>query len=203
MVKMFTLNSDSQMLVKVSVDEADIGSIQKDQTAQVTLTAFSGETFEGVISGISNVSSSSGSSVKYQVEITIDKAEGMLSGMSASAVIYIDKAENALLIPSAAVQEKGGQAFVYTQKDSNGNLGGETEVTTGLSDGSQVQITEGLNEGDTVYYEIYASDDSENGFSDKEFDGMNFPGGGSFPGGSGGSGGMPGNPPSGFPSRGN
>lgn len=202
MEKIFILNSDSQMLVTVSIDEADIGSVQKGQTAQVTLTALPEETFEGVISGISNVSSSSGSSVKYQVEITIDKTDAMLSGMSASAVIYIEKAENALLIPSAAVQERGGQAFVYTQTDSDGSLGGETEVTTGLSDGSQVQITEGLNEGDTVYYEIFSSEDSDNDFGDIDFDKIRDSNGGGF-NGNGGPGGMPGTPPSGFPDRGN
>lgn len=37
-------------------------------------------------------------------------------------------------------------------KDDDGNLFGETEVTTGLSDGSTVEITDGLEEGTTVYY---------------------------------------------------
>ena len=37
-------------------------------------------------------------------------------------------------------------------KDDDGNLFAETEVTTGLSDGSTVEITDGLEEGTTVYY---------------------------------------------------
>ena len=37
-------------------------------------------------------------------------------------------------------------------KDDDVNLFGETEVTTGLSDGSTVEITDGLEEGTTVYY---------------------------------------------------
>ena len=203
MEKLFILNSVSQMLVNVSIDEADIGSIETGQTAEVTLTAFEGETFEGVISGISNASSSSGNSVKYQVEITIDKADGMLSGMSASAVIYIEKAENVLLIPSAAIQEKEGKAYVYTQKDDDGTLSGETEVTTGLSDGSQVQITEGLSEGDTVYYELFSSNDSGSDSNRKDSDTMRDFNGGGFGNGNGRPGGMPGNPPSGGPFGGN
>lgn len=198
MVNAFVLNSNSQMLVTVSVDEADIGSVQEGQSAQVTITALSEETFQGEISGISNVSSSSGSSVKYEVEITIDKADGMLTGMSASATIYIDQAENVVTIPSAAVQEKGGKAYVYTQKDSDGNLSGETEVTTGLSDGNQVEIKEGLSEGDTVYYEVYSSNNSENGSKEMNFDKM-----GDFGGNHNGGNGGPGNPPSGSPDRSN
>ncbi|MBQ6391960.1 MAG: HlyD family efflux transporter periplasmic adaptor subunit, partial [Eubacterium sp.] len=198
MVNAFVLNSNSQMLVTVSVDEADIGSVQEGQSAQVTITALPEETFQGEISGISNVSSSSGSSVKYEVEITIDKADDMLNGMSASATIYIDQAENVVTIPSAAVQEKGGKAYVYTQKDSDGNLSGETEVTTGLSDGNQVEIKEGLSEGDTVYYEIYSSNNSENSSKEMNFDKM-----GDFGGNHNGGNGGPGNPPSGSPDRSN
>ena len=203
MVNAFVLNSDSQMLVTVSVDEADIGSVQEGQTAQVAVTALSEQTFDGEISGISNVSSSSGSSVKYEVEITIDKTDAMLSGMSASATIYIDKVENAVTIPSAAVQEKGGKAYVYTQKDSDGNLGGETEVTTGLSDGNQVEITDGLSEGDTVYYEIYSSGNSGDSSGEMDFGKMRDFNGGSQNGEDRGPGSMPGNPPSGSQDRSN
>lgn len=41
---------------------------------------------------------------------------------------------------------------IIIPKDDDGNLFGETEVTTGLSDGSTVEITDGLEEGTTVYY---------------------------------------------------
>ena len=122
----------------------------------------------------------------------------MLNGMSASATIYIDQAENVVTIPSAAVQEKGGKAYVYTQKDSDGNLSGETEVTTGLSDGNQVEIKEGLSEGDTVYYEVYSSNNSENSSKEMNFDKM-----GDFGGNHNGGNGGPGNPPSGSPDRSN
>ena len=49
-------------------------------------------------------------------------------------------------------EKRGTAPFVYTEKDDDGNLFGETEVTTGLSDGSTVEITDGLEEGTTVYY---------------------------------------------------
>ena len=42
---------------------------------------------------------------------------------------------------------------MYTSKDSEGNLSGEVQVTTGLSDGDNVEITSGLSEGDVVYYQ--------------------------------------------------
>ena len=52
-----------------------------------------------------------------------------------------------------ALQERGDEVFVYTEKDAEGNLSGEKSVSTGLSDGNIVEITEGLSEGDTIYYQ--------------------------------------------------
>lgn len=101
--------------------------------------------------------------------------------------------ENVITIPVNALQERGEKIFVYTEKDDEGNLSGETEVTTGLSDGSTVEITEGLSEGDTVYYNKTGNTDSGNS-SDSgmpgEMDGMNGgPGGNSDSGNGGGPGG--------------
>lgn len=87
----------------------------------------------------------------------------MLIGMTAAATINVSESDNAVLIPLSALQEEGGQSFVYTSTDSQGNLSGKTQVETGLSNETQVEITSGLSEGDTVYYEsTSASSDGDN-----------------------------------------
>jgi len=90
------------------------------------------------------------------------KEESMKVGMSASATITIEQAENIVTLPASAIQEMGNRVFVYTEMDSETNeLSGEVEVETGLSDGNNVEITSGLSEGDSVYYlVITASSDS-------------------------------------------
>ena len=109
--------------------------------------------------------------------------------MNASATITIENRENVITIPVNALQEKGEKIFVYTEKDEDGNLSGETEVTTGLSDGSTVEITEGLSEGDTVYYSKTGNTDSGNS-SDSgmpgDMDGMSGGPGGNSDSGNGG-----------------
>lgn len=157
-----TIASSKKMVVSVSVDESDINSVKVGQTAEVTVSALSDtDSYDGKITDVSSSStSSSDSSVKYTVEITIDKEDGMLEGMSASCVITVEEADDTILIPSAAISESGGQTYVYTSKESDGTLSGKTTVSTGLSNGSQVQITSGLEEGDTVYYQITTSDSS-------------------------------------------
>jgi len=114
----------------------------------------------------------------------------MRTGMSALATIAINESDNALLIPTAALQERGNKTFVYTSLDSNGNPAGETEVGTGLSSSSQVEITSGLSEGETVYYTKTETTSSTSSTSSSQSSGGM---GGSMPsvGGSSSGGGMP------------
>lgn len=153
-VTAFTLASNDSMTLSVNVDELDINSVAQGQEAQITLDAIEDKTFTGTVTKVGNSASSSGSGVaKYTVKVTIPKDEQMKSGMNASATIIVENKENVLTIPVNALQEKGDKTFVYTEQDKEGNLSGEMEVTTGLSDGDSVEITEGLSEGDTVYYQ--------------------------------------------------
>ena len=193
----FSIASDDKATVSINVDELDITSVKTGQTAKITLDAIEGEEFEGTITSVSSEASSGSSSAKYPVEITFDKTDDMRIGMTASASISIDEAKDAVLIPVDALQEKGGKTFVYTKKDSDGNLSGEVEVETGLSNGNKVEITSGLKSGDTVYYLKTTS----SGSSDSQQNMQGGPGGngGEAPsdiGGSGGPGGDGGEAPS-------
>lgn len=159
----FTLSTQDNFKLTLSVDEQDILSVKQGQTATITLTAVSGQEFEGTVSKVGTVGTTSGSSAKYSVEITIPKQDNMLIGMTAAATINVSESDNAVLIPLSALQEEGGQSFVYTSTDSEGNLSGKTQVETGLSNETQVEITSGLSDGDTVYYESTStSSDSDN-----------------------------------------
>lgn len=199
----FTIVSNKEVAVSISVDELDILTVEEGQKATITLDALEGESFEGTITKVSHTASSGGSSVKYPVEITLEKTEDMLIGMSASATITVEESEDAVVIPVLALQEKGNTAFVYTEQDADGNLAGEVEVEVGLSNGTQVEIISGLEEGTTVYYlkSESTSEVSGNGMPNGGAmpDMGEMPGGGNAPGGGSApdmgempSGGMPG-----------
>ena len=195
----FTISGDTSMLLSVSVDELDINSVEQGQTAQVTFDAIEDKTFEGTVTKVGNTASASGGVAKYTVEITIPKDEKMKAGMNASATITIEEKENIVTIPVNALQERGEEVFVYTEQDDEGNLSGEQQVTTGLSDGENVEITEGLSEGDVVYYQKTGGGNtsSDTGFSMPGGDMGDMSGGGNMgnmPGGGDMGGGM-GTPP--------
>lgn len=172
-ITVLTLSPEDTMTVSVTVDELDILSIQLGQGAAVTVDALEGEPVTGTVTGIDTTGTSAGGVTKYTVEVTVDKTEQMLSNMSASVEIVIEQTEDCLTIPEAALQQNGAATYVYTSYDrESGVLGGETEVTTGVSDGTNVEITGGLSQGDTVYYRYAEAGDSSNMF-----------GGGMMPGG--------------------
>ena len=164
-ITVLTLSPEDTMTVSVTVDELDILSIQLGQAATVTVDALEGELVTGIVTGIDTTGTSAGGVTKYTVEVTVDKTEQMLSNMSASVEIVIKQTEDCLTIPEAALQQNGASTYVYTSYDrESGALGGETEVTTGVSDGTNVEITGGLSQGDTVYYRYAEAGDSANMF---------------------------------------
>lgn len=159
----FTISGDEKMLLSVSVDELDINSVTAGQKAEVTFDAIDGKTFEGTVTKVGNTASASGGVAKYTVEIAVPKEAEMKQGMNASATIVIEEKENIVTIPVNALQERGDEVFVYTQKGEDGILTGEQKVSTGLSDGENVEITEGLSEGDAVYYQKKGGQSSASG----------------------------------------
>lgn len=149
----FSICPTDEMTLTLSVDETDILALSVGQEAEVTIDSLSEDSFTGTLTEIDTVGSSSNGVTTYSATVTMDKVSGMLEGMSASAIIAIEGKENTLLVPSDAVHKTSTTSYVYTTCDEeSGELGGRTEVVTGLSDGVNTEITEGLSEGDTVYY---------------------------------------------------
>ena len=175
-----TLSTDEKMSVTISVDEADILSLELGQIVTVSVPSVSDEeAFAGTLTEINRTSSSSGT---YSAVIEIEKAPGMLSGMTASVSVRIEGVDDAILIPIEALHKTSDGAYVYTSyNEEYQEYGGKVDVVTGLENSTYVEIKSGLSVGDTVYYT-----EQESGFGN--FGGMGgFPGGsGGFPGSSGG-----------------
>ena len=176
-----TLSTDEKMSVTISVDESDILSLELGQTVTVSVSSVSEDSFEGTLTEIDRTSSSSGT---YSAVIEIAKAEGMLSGMTASVSVRIEGVDNAVLIPVEALHKTSDGAYVYTSyNEEYQEYGGRVDVVTGLENSTYVEIRSGLSIGDTVYYT-----EQQSGFGN--FGGMGgFGGSGGFPGSMGDSGG--------------
>ena len=204
-------SADEKMSVTISVDESDILSLQLGQSVTVSVSSVSEDAFEGTLTEIDRTSSSSGT---YSAVIKLEKAEGMLSGMTAGVSVRIEGVDDAILIPIEALHQTSDGAYVYTSyNEEYQEYGGRVDVVTGLENSTYVQIKSGLSVGDTVYYteqeSAFGSFSAMPGGMGSMPGGMDFGGmgggqmpdfggempdfsGGGRPGGSGNGGGFPG-----------
>lgn|GEM_PF-263537 len=174
-----TVSLNATMSVTVDMDESNILSLEEGQEAVVTIDSIGDDEFTGTVTAVNTSSTSSGGVTVFTIEVTIDKTDQMLAGMSASVVIKTDSVENVLVVPEDALEQTSDMSYVYTEYDQEtGELSGIVEVETGLSNGTYVQIISGLSQGDTVYYEESAAET----INDRGFGGM----GGEMPGMPGG-----------------
>ena len=196
------MTPDRSMKVKISVDENDILSLEKGQTAEVTIDSVGEQVFDGVVTEVDRTAASSSSGVtSYTAEVTFAKEKGMLGGMTADVVIKIQGTENVLIIPTDAVNKTAVGAFVYTEYDEeNKRFGGITPVEIGITNDDETEIRSGLSEGTTVYYTEKEDSNPFMMMGGPGMSGMGGPGmsgmGGSRPSGSGRPSGGPGG---GFP----
>lgn len=155
-VTIASVTPQNQMTVQITVDEQDITQLFLGQEAKITVEALSGESFEAVVSQIGNTGTSEGGSSKFTVELTLERAENMLPGMTASAYLTLDSASDVCTIPVAALCEAGTEVYVYTTYDAEKEaLGNPVAVTVGVSNGEYAQILSGLDEGAEFYYAYY------------------------------------------------
>ena len=196
--QILTLYPQKQMTVTISIDETDILSLKEGQEAQITVSSVSDDAFTGSVTSISKAADTSTGVTRYSAEVTLDREEGMLVGMTADVDVRIEGTENALIIPVDALHQNSASYYVYTGYDeAQKRYTGRTEVTIGMQNDDDVEITSGLKEGDTVYY----TEADSGGFGDF----MVMPGGmsggmsGGMPSGNMGGGNMGGGRPSGGP----
>lgn len=125
-------------------------------SAQIRIDALGGEKHEAIISLIGNTGTNNGGSSKFTVELTLNRGENMLSGMTATATVVLSETQQVLTLPAAALVEDGTRTLVYTgYNEEEELLLNPVEVTVGLSDGQTVQILGGLTQGQTYYYAYY------------------------------------------------
>lgn len=145
----------------ISIDEHDISRISVGMPATVKVEALKGAEFPAEVTAISASGSNNGGSSKFQVELTLTMAENMLSGMSASAEIPMERRQ-VQMIPAAALVQQGARTVVCTALNDKGEPAVFAEVTTGVTDGENVEILSGLEKGQKVYYSYYDTVEIDN-----------------------------------------
>ena len=182
----FVVISDlAHLEVTAFFSETDTAKLKPGQAATVTLDALPQTPIAGKVHAIDILSTTVNNVVDYGVTIRLDqRPDALRIGQTTSVSIVTDQAQNALYVPTAAVQTAGGTATVVLLEN-----GGQvtTPVQVGLEGDLTTQIVSGVRQGQRVVIPVTTG---ANGFP-----GGGFPGGGLFGGGGGARGGAGGGTP--------
>ncbi len=151
-----TITSYDQMKVALSVSEYDVSNLSKGDKVTVTVDAVNKD-FEGTVSSVSAVGSSSNGIAYFSVEVQFTPDSSVMVGMTADVSQTISKAKDVVSVLSDAVST-GSDGSSYVLVKGTDEKGKEAyvqqAVTLGSSNGTYTEITSGLNAGDTVYYAV-------------------------------------------------
>lgn len=103
---LFTLAEDlTKMELHVDVDEADVGQVKAGQDASFTVDAYPDRRFPSKIAEVRYAPKTVSGVVTYETLLTVDNGKLLLRpGMTGTADITVQRAENVLLVPNTALR---------------------------------------------------------------------------------------------------
>lgn len=158
----------SRMILTISIDESDIGSIKKGQQVVFSVSAFPDKKFNGVINQVRINPVKSGGLVTYQALVLCENNETLLKpGMTATATVVIDYKSSVLRVLNQAFiispendsdESENGKKYVWKKAGIGaGKSYRKTEVKLGLAGDMFTEIIDGLKDGDEVMTKIQES----------------------------------------------
>ena len=196
-----TIYDLSYLEMTIDIDELDISKVAVGQTVTITADAVEGKSYQGVVTKVSVVGTTSMGITSYPATIRIDDTDGLLPGMNVDAEIVLSQATDVLTIPASALS-RGNRVLLTAGSPSAANALEDQEapegyvyvqVETGESDERYIEVTSGLQEGDTVAYLAATNENGQNNMMGMGMmPGGGMPGGGGMPAGGGMPGGMSG-----------
>jgi HlyD family secretion protein len=118
--ELFVIADLSRMQVKVSIDEADIGKLDTNLTAEFTVDAFPDRSFQGRLIQIRKEPVVTSNVVTYIGIVRVDNPDRLLlPGMTAEVKITAQSARNVLIVPNTTLNAKLGSLIGLTEGPSD------------------------------------------------------------------------------------
>ena len=138
----------SKMQVKLGIREAIVDRVRPGLSARVTLPD---KTLDGRVSSVAAVAKPArwwtGNVVRYDTIIELPLVKGLRPGTSADIEVIVDRHENVLKIPVAAVLKTAAGHFCWVKTDKGAE---RRELQLGDTDNVFTVVQAGLQEGDEV-----------------------------------------------------
>lgn len=151
--ELFTIESNQQVKVDISITKYDLAKIEVGQKADITIAD---QKYEGEVTKINKVAAnnSQGSPV-VGVEVHINNPDsGIYLGVEAQVVIHTNSAQDVITLPVEIVNTDRNGDFCYVVENGVVTM---RRITTGISSDTDVEVTDGLKEGDLVVYDMTGS----------------------------------------------
>lgn len=162
---LFVVQPDTGYKATLMVSRYDIEYVELGQKAKVTM----GQTvYDGTVSAISPVATSSDASGKPKVKVEIsfdDKQARPTIGLEASVQIFTKEQKGVLNVPEKAVYTGDSGKYVFVLE--NGKAQKRT-IEVGASGEGYTEILSGLSEGEIVVTQALTDDDEGGRFNPKD-----------------------------------
>jgi HlyD family secretion protein len=145
-----TLVDHSALHIDVSVDELDIAQVEVGQPARIGPEALDGAVIEGAVTRIAPTSTNDDGVVTYEVRVDIGDDGGLpiRIGMTTDVEILVGSIQDALVVPTRAIQRDGQNEFVEILNGDNATQ--RIPVTTGETIDGFTVVSGDLTEGITI-----------------------------------------------------
>ncbi len=161
---LFTMADLDRIYVRAMVDETDIGKIKPGQKATITVDAYQGKVFNGLVLRVAPKGRVESTITVFDAIIEVsDQDKAMLKPvMTANVELLFGLRKNVLLVPSEAVRTKGEETGIYRLFNEQPLW---TPVSVGVSDGILTEVHDGINEGEVIVISRVESTEGKTGKS--------------------------------------
>jgi HlyD family secretion protein len=143
----------SCLYISAPIDEVDAPAVRAGQKALVSLDAFPGRKFPGVVRRVAPYvldTEKQARTVEIEAEIDNPRESNLLPGYSADVEVVLETRENALRVPTAALVD-GRRVFVL---DEAAGVLRQREIRRGVANWEHTEVLEGVAEGDLVVLSV-------------------------------------------------
>ncbi len=143
--QLFRISEFDPLLCKIQVPEKELPRLHEGQPAYLTVEAWPQQRFPAKVLRLSPVVDAETGTVRVTLEV--EAKDKLRPGMFASVFLEVDRQENALTIPKAALSLESLGDTVYVVR---GDVAARRPVKLGYEEADVVQVVSGLEENDRV-----------------------------------------------------
>jgi len=149
---LMTMADMGTLMFKGTVDEIDVGKLKEGLPVRIKIGALPDAKVTGRLTRIAPKATEKEGTTLFDVEATIDSAEGVVlrAGYSANADVVIQEKKDVLVLPERLVTFDKDKAFVELPPPEPKAQPIKHEIKVGLSDGLSLEVAGGLKENDQV-----------------------------------------------------